>query len=194
MRPASFLLAGAAVFVVLALAPARGETDTAKHAAEARALVKSFAGRLKGELVSALESGGATQAVTVCNAAAPAIAKATSEESDWEVARTSLRLRNPDNAPDDWERRALARFEARKAEGADAKTLEHFEVTQRNGKRVFRYMKAIPTAKPCLTCHGPSLEPGLAAHLAKLYPSDEATGFALGDIRGAFTLVRSLQD
>ncbi len=194
MTRASLLLAATTAAMALALQPALGESDAAKNAAEARALVKSFAGRLKSELVAALKSGGARQAVSVCNVAAPAVAAGKSEEPGWAVARTSLKLRNPGNAPDDWERRVLLMFEERKAKGADPKTLEHFEITRRDGKPVFRYMKAIPTGKPCLTCHGGSLAPELKAHLAKLYPSDKATGFALGDIRGAFTLVRSLEN
>ena len=87
----------------------------------------------------------------------------------------------------------------RKAWGGDEKTLEHFEIAQRDitrqdGKPVFRYMKAILTVKPCLICHGQAVDAELRAHLAELYPSDKATGFALGDIRGAFTLVRPLEN
>ena len=52
----------------------------------------------------------------------------------------------------------------------------------------FRYMKAIPMgAVPCLTCHG-APEPALNAEILRLYPQDRATGFAPGDLRGAFTV------
>lgn len=193
MTRAATCVAGIAAVAVLVLQPALGETDTAKYASEARALVKGFAGRLKTELVTALKSGGPTEAVSVCNVAAPAIATETSGASGWKVGRTSLKLRNTGNAPDDWERRVLEMFEARKAKGADPKTLEHFEVVQRDGKPMFRYMKAIPAGKPCLTCHGEALSPKLTAHLKTLYPSDKATGFKLGDLRGAFTLARPLK-
>jgi hypothetical protein len=49
-------------------------------------------------------------------------------------------------------------------------------------------MKAIPTAELCTTCHGSNLDPAIAARLAELYPADRATRFAVGDIRGAFTI------
>jgi hypothetical protein len=53
-------------------------------------------------------------------------------------------------------------------------------------------MSAIPTKKICLECHGANLAPEVAARLDALYPEDRARGFKIGDIRGAFTLSKSL--
>ncbi|MOA58455.1 hypothetical protein D3C78_1828600 [compost metagenome] len=55
-------------------------------------------------------------------------------------------------------------------------------------------MKAIPTGEPCLACHGQQIKPELAAVIDQRYPQDQARGFALGELRGAFTLRRSLTD
>jgi hypothetical protein len=41
----------------------------------------------------------------------------------------------------------------------------------------------------CLTCHGESLAPELAAAIARDYPGDAATGFKSGELRGAFRVV-----
>ena len=60
------------------------------------------------------------------------------------------------------------------------------------GKSLFRYMKAIPAGELCLTCHGKELAPDLAAKLRELYPDDQATGFSLGEIRGAFTITQPM--
>ena len=38
----------------------------------------------------------------------------------------------------------------------------------------------------CTTCHGESISPGIASAIAERYPDDEATGFAVGDLRGVF--------
>jgi hypothetical protein len=153
-----------------------------------RAVVKAFAAELTGRLQKALAAGGPVEAIEVCHTAAPAIAAAQSGRSGWEVGRTSLRLRNPSNAPDAWERAVLEGFEARKAAGEDVARMEHAEIVKEDGGRAFRYMKAIPTAALCTACHGSDLEPAVAAALAELYPADRATGFAVGDIRGAFTI------
>ena len=50
-------------------------------------------------------------------------------------------------------------------------------------------MRAIPTEALCLTCHGETLAPELAAAIAREYPNDQATGFKLGELRGAFRVV-----
>ncbi len=161
--------------------------------AEARGLVKSFFKALKGELVGALESGGPVEAIAVCNERAPALAEETAADSGWRVARTSLKLRNPDNAPDAWESAVLRNFDARAAGGEDPAMIEFSAVVEQQGQRTFRYMKAIPTAeKPCLACHGKEIAPKVAARLAELYPEDAATGYSAGEIRGAFTLSRPL--
>ena len=110
-----------------------------------------------------------------------------------EVGRTSLKIRNELNAPDAWELSVLEQFEQRKAKGEPVKTIEYSEVTQHNGNKVFRYMKAIPADDVCLMCHGENIADNLAAELGKLYPNDKATGFKKGDIRGAFTVVKVLE-
>jgi hypothetical protein len=160
---------------------------------ESRGLVKQFFGDLKGSLVSALKSGGPVEAIGTCSIESVEVANSHSERSGWTIGRTSLKLRNPKNAPDQWESDVLNRFESRLAHGEDAKNMEYSEVVAMNGKRVFRFMKAIPTAKkPCLACHGSKLKPAVAEALDGLYPEDKATGYKAGQIRGAFTLSRPL--
>ena len=164
-----------------------------ERVAESRKAVKEFAGELKGELLTALKEGGPVNAVTVCSRKAPAIADRISKSKGWEVGRTSLRTRNPNNAPDSWETKTLEAFEEGRKQGEDIGRLEHSEVVNEGGKSFFRYMKAIPAGKPCLTCHGKELVPDLAAKIKELYPEDQATGFSLGDIRGAFTITQPMR-
>ena len=40
----------------------------------------------------------------------------------------------------------------------------------------------------CLKCHGENIDPAVKAKLGELYPNDKATGYKLGDLRGAFTV------
>ena len=56
----------------------------------------------------------------------------------------------------------------------------------------FRMMKGIATGEPCLACHGKNIQPSLAEVIDLRYPEDAARGFALGELRGAFTLQRTL--
>jgi hypothetical protein len=160
-----------------------------ENTAEARAIAKAFGGALKGELQAALQSGGPVNAVDVCHSRAPAIARSLSEQYGWTVGRTSLKPRNPENAPDAWELAVLQDFEARKRAGEDPQALEHAEVVEQGGARLFRYMKAIPTAAVCLNCHGgDTVKPEVEAQILRYYPDDQARGFREGDLRGAFTM------
>ena len=101
-----------------------------------------------------------------------------------------MKLRNPLNEPDPWELKVMQEFEKRKAAGEEIKMLEYAEIVTTDGKKQFRYMKAIPTEKLCLPCHGSDIEPDDAATLNKFYPHDQATEFKEGDIRGAFTITQ----
>jgi len=167
--------------------------EQAAPADEAKGLIKQFATQLKGELQAAMKTGGPVNAISVCKDRAPAIAHSLSEQSGWQVARTSLKTRNPDNAPDGWERAVLEQFEADKAAGKDPQTLARAETVESDGAKTFRFMKAIPTGEVCLACHGgDNVKPETEAKLAELYPEDTARGFKVGDIRGAFTLSKPL--
>ncbi len=159
-----------------------------------RAKVKAFAVSLKGELQSALAEGGASHAIPVCNIKAPQIARDLSEPAAWTVGRTSHKIRNPGNAPDDWEAGVLGEFQTRAAAGESLKTLEKAELVESDGGRAYRYMKAIPVGEVCLTCHGAEIDPALKAQIDSFYPEDRATGFVLGELRGAFTVTRPLPD
>jgi len=145
---------------------------------------------LKQELLTAMQTGGPVEAIAVCNLKAMPLAEQISQETGWQVGRTSLRVRNPANTPDDWERQSLQQFQARLEDGEPLATIEAVTTQQRNGKTVQRFMKAIAVQAPCLACHGTELAPAVAQKLDALYPNDRARGYQLGDLRGAFTLER----
>ena len=171
-------------------AAAFADDDLAARVGAGRAAIKSFAGALQEQLKSAMAAGGPTAAIEVCEIAAPAIAAEASEDRGWTIGRTSLKLRNPDNAPDQWELSVLRDFEARKAAGENPAGIDHAEFVVRGGKRTFRYMKAIGTRAVCTVCHGTAIAPEVAAALDALYPEDRARGFEVGDIRGAFSITQ----
>ena len=88
---------------------------------------------LKQELLAGMQEGGPVNAISVCNLSAPGIANTYSVRHSWDVGRTSLKLRNPDNVPDAWERSVLESFEARKGAGEDPAKMEYYEVVRRDG-------------------------------------------------------------
>ncbi len=109
------------------------------------------------------------------------------------MGRTSLKVRNTDlDTPDAWERQVLSAFEQRQAAGEDPQTMVQAEVVETENGKAFRFMKAIPTAEVCLACHGSAINPEVAAAIDQHYPNDQARGYSLGDIRGAFSLSKPL--
>lgn len=184
------------LLAALALAPLPGlagePVDTAALAAEARTLSMQLGERLKGELVSAMQAGGPAAAISVCREKALPLTAELGAQHGWEIGRTSLRVRNRANAPDDFERAVLKDFNRRLEAGEPVAQIEDTSLDARGGQRGFRFMKAIPTAEPCIVCHGKQIAAPLRSTLQELYPEDAATGFAAGDIRGAFTLRKVL--
>ena len=183
----------AMLFALSAAQVAASEDGNDQRVEQSRAVVKAFVTSLKGEMKSAMKEGGPIKAIEVCNMKAPAITQELSMKKGWKIGRTSLKVRNLANAPDAWEKAVLEKFDARKAAGESPKKMEHYEVVTMDGKQVFRYMKAIPTAeKPCLVCHGANIDPKVAATIDKYYPNDQARGYKAGDIRGAFTIIQPM--
>lgn len=166
--------------------------DLAEPLAASRAAAQAFGAQLRAALQQALQAGGPVNGITVCHDEAARIAATTTQATGLQVGRTSLKVRNPKNSPDEWELLVLRDFEARKAAGAAPDTLEFYEVVVQGGQSTFRYMKAIPTAQLCLVCHGDNIAPDVRARLQQLYPSDAAYGFQEGDLRGAFTIAQPL--
>ena len=154
---------------------------------EAAGIVQRFAGQLKPRLMEALQEGGPSEAITICSEEAPRIAAHLADETGWTVRRVSLKPRNRTTAlPDSWEQEILEQFDARRADGESPGALVHAELQEER----FRFMKAQPVEALCLTCHGTSVSPAITSALKAHYPEDRATGYSLGEIRGAFSLTR----
>ncbi len=155
---------------------------------KARQAINQFQSELKSQLIGAIDAVGPAGAIGVCRTVAPAIGDATSEHHGVVIGRTALKLRNPENAPDDWEYEVLLDFERAMGSGADPVSLSASKVMHHDQGHSLRYMTPIPTGGLCLTCHGDAIAPAISADLARLYPDDQATGFQLGELRGAFTV------
>ena len=159
---------------------------TADNARQAKAATAAAAlgTRLKTRLIETMQSEGPVAAIEVCNVEAPQIASAVSSESGLDVGRTSLQVRNPANAPDPRERDVLERWAAAVAAGTPPAELPvHTEAGED-----FLWMKPIVVEGPCLACHGTTIPQPVAEAIAARYPADQATGYAIGDLRGAFVV------
>lgn len=150
-----------------------------------RDLADRFQKRLFVALTAALERDGAVGAVGVCAEMAPVIAAQLSEESGAVVRRTALKPRNPSAAPDHREEQVMASWASSSPMGADGKPISWAGWSDDSS---FHYMRAIPTMPMCLACHGEAIAPDVGAAIRAHYPGDRATGFRVGEMRGAFSI------
>lgn len=173
--------------------PALADFDEQAETDQAMAATAAFGKALKSELMAAMQSGGPVSAIAACNEQAPAIAQSVSQEKGLNISRVSLKNRNPENAPNEWQSRVLQSFEKRKNSGENPASLSWQEIVPSGDGMEFRFMKAIPTGGLCLQCHGQSITPPVAEKLAELYPQDKATGYQQGDLRGSFVVTKQIE-
>lgn len=140
--------------------------------------------RLVGQLTTALEQQGPVQAFEFCTLQAQPLTATVQQElaPGIQVKRTSLKWRNPLNAPDPYEVEALLYFQ----QALEQQGSLPANYIQRVSANEFRYYKPMMMADFCLSCHGDpaTFDPVLQQQLQANYPGDLAVGYATGDYRG----------
>ncbi len=105
----------------------------------------------------------------------------------YKLKQTSLKLRNLNNKPDEWEKKVLNKFELLKY----PKGVGFGEILETDGKEIYRYMKPIYVEKACLKCHATrdKTRPEIRKFLERKYPYDQAFGYKEGDVRGGISII-----
>lgn len=149
----------------------------------ADAIAKKLGGAVRQRLTDAMNTGGAAKAMEVCATEAQQIAAKVREETGAEVGRSSLRLRNEADAPPPWVDEWLKAQGERKAEGVEGVRA----LAKTPAGPVARVLKPIAIEPICLSCHGDpaAMKDDVKAALKQRYPADKATGYQIGDLRGA---------
>ncbi len=191
MSTYKYLLAVSLFCVVACSKPAhQPATDTAAqpdslYEAQARQITQQAFAALSGVLMREIAAGGPARAVEVCHKAALPLTDSLARAGGVQLRRTSSRPRNPHNAPDSLERRALAELAVQPLD-ANGRPRAWLHRSSEAVDVLLPIRLAMPT---CLNCHGqPSTDiaPATLARLDSLYPEDAARGYALGDLRGAW--------
>lgn len=139
---------------------------------------------LRKKLMSSIEVAGPSGGVVVCMYQAQALTAEVERNLGVRVKRTSLKIRNPKNAPDDYEKELLSRLADRHREGKLPP--EILEDRWEGGRKVQRYAKPLVVDSFCLICHAKvgNIHPDVRRELEIRYPGDNATGYEVGDLRG----------
>ncbi len=158
---------------------------------EARKVATTLPPKLLASLQEEISKSGPEGAISVCKDMAPKMVGEISRQTGWKIKRVSLKARNDARAiPDAWEKAALEDFDKRAAAGEPPAQLEKGEKIDNE----YRYVKALPVQPLCLSCHGPAdqLTPAVKSTLSQHYPNDRATGYSVGQIRGAISVRKPL--
>ena len=172
-----------------------GDPDLSERKAEAREAAMGLMKELGKRLKKAMKQEGPGAAIEVCAQWAPRITAQMSREKGWRITRVSDKYRNPLlGMPDAWEYQGLEEFRQRQADGESYKGMSRSEVVSGPGGKRFRYMQAIPMGGVCMNCHGPEdkLPQTVRETLAQRYPHDPATGYQVGELRGAFSITQPM--
>lgn len=142
-------------------------------------LLQQLGSRLKDEITA----GGLMRAAEFCNANAMTLTEEVNlhQLEGVSVKRISLKVRNAANAPEADELKVLESMQKM----LENKKLGEY-VVEEDGK-VYKYYKPLVIKKElCLKCHG-EIEKNteLRQFLNEHYPEDKATGYKMGDLRGA---------
>jgi len=185
------LIVGVVSFVVMTGSIAQQPTKDLQQGealSEARQVSSELAEKVRGLLLQEIGRGGFASAVKVCSEMAQQMTLAFNARTGHTVRRVSLKYRNRQNVPDEYERRKLEELELlnRKKEMRN----EYYEVVEDQGKRYLRYLKPLLVLPLCINCHGPkeNISTDVRSILVERYPEDRATGFLVGDLRGAISV------
>lgn len=103
------------------------------------------------------------------------------------VKRTSLKVRNPANLPDNADLAALMSIHSALVDGdVPPKVLVQQLEAEGSAPAEWRVYRPIVTSAACLVCHGPAdtLETGVQAKLERLFPGDKAINYGINEWRG----------
>ncbi len=136
-------------------------------------------------LVAAISEKGTAGAVEFCNTKAIPITDSMSIALNAKIKRVSDKPRNPHNSANEAELAFIKKWKEAKANGQEQPAM----VTEINGKMVGYY--PIVTNQMCIQCHGQpyaDIKSDALTKIKKLYPTDQAFGYAENEIRGIFVV------
>lgn len=159
------------------------EAETVKVKAIGQEATKHLIDTLKSALSKSIKANGPIGAINICNMKATPLTDYVAKVSPYsiEIKRTTSKYRNPENAPDIFEKKALQTFE----NSPELPVFYIQEITD-GAESFFYYYQPLKMVAVCIICHGdPSaMNEDLVNVLKEKYPADLALGYKEGEFRG----------
>ncbi len=162
------------------------EAERSEYIDKGKQITQATFAELSGQLSQAIEEGGVPNAIKYCNVVAYPLVDSLSQVHDAVIRRTSLKVRNPKDAPTEAEKVMLQTYHERAGAGEEPKP--HVKQLEEGRIAFYAPIKIQPL---CLNCHGKVGKDVKQEHydlIKQLYPEDEATGYELGELRGMWSI------
>ncbi len=179
------------VFLVLAIVSGcvqKKPAETNEYYDRGAEVVDATFSALSKQLQSALAEGGVKNAVEYCNFIVNPVIDSLSRQYNAEIRRVTLKTRNVLNKPRDYENIMLRAYLDNYDEG---RLLKPIVENLYDGNHVY-YSPIIIKSGLCLACHGEigtNITQKDYDYIRSLYPTDKATGYSEGDMRGVWAIV-----
>ncbi len=160
------------------------EQDVAKGKNASNLLLKTLGSELKKQI----ETGNILQAVDFCSKQAFDLTNQINQnlEKGISVKRVSMKNRSSVNLPNQDEAKIIAMFEKNNSQEPILTKVENNQ--KGSNDEVYKFYQPIKIANEmCLKCHGTveDMPEAVRKKIHELYPQDLATGYKMGDLRGA---------
>lgn len=136
---------------------------------------------LSSTMKNKMQESGPVGALRFCNTKAIQLTGLYTSPTLVSVKRSSSKIRNVHNKPDEWELAALKKFEANPG---------ITRISEKHADGTIRYYRPIIIMENCLKCHGnpETFSDSLKSTLHALYPGDKAINYKPGELRGIWSL------
>jgi len=168
---------------------------TEEQKEQMRTTAADFMDELKGILLNQVQTNGVVSALDVCSDTAQVLTNEFGLQRGVFIKRISVKNRNTNNFPDDYEQTILNSFqEMLRNKKIDGKT-ELAELVKEGEFTYLRYMKPILIQPECLNCHGSesNMLEEVSKIISKRYPDDKARDYNQGDLRGAVSIKKLVE-
>ena len=167
-------------------------TDEQKEIAlrRGRAITAETFALLRTNLQTAIQAGGISNALPFCSMAASPLTAGMAAKHGVTLRRVTHKARQPSGKASALEMGFLADFESRMSEGSITNPPPPVVTNLAPGSVTF-FAPIVIGVPLCLKCHGEpesDIAPADLEVIRKLYPRDEAVGFRMGQLRGAWRI------
>jgi hypothetical protein len=162
------------------------EKQRDKYITEGKEMALATANKLGSNLSQKMKEGGVKDAVPFCNTMAYPLTEEMSEKYNVEIKRTSDKLRNDKNKPNEEENNIIDYYEKTLAANEQLEPVVEIDASGNP-----HFYGPIIMQKKCLACHG-SIGKEVSVKTDSLiksyYSNDKAIGFKEGDLRGIWSI------